>query len=232
VVEDARAKLFAKWPEQTRVLADENAALRDVGARNEHGIRRAIELGLRISNRKSLEEGVAYQQSLERLANVVTFAGRLARIRVDARDARQADMTVHTWVTYLYAHIDVTRRLIGVALGQLVGEEDAAHRLRDDLRTWSTARKRALGELRHTVAHAEPTFVRAIDEERLWEPMVLLGHAGAPELLDMIRSATETSNFSFNRRVRDLRDASGMLVAQSDKWCETAASLGSSKRKR
>ena len=139
-------------------------------------------------------------------------------------------MTVHTWVTYLYAHVDATRRFIGAALGQLVGEDDATRQLRNDVRTWSAARKRTLGPIRHMVAHADTPLVRAIDEERLWEPAILLDNTSASGLLDMIRTATKASNPPFNGRVRCLRAASGLLVSQSDKWCETVGSLISSKR--
>ena len=173
---------------------------------------------LPLPHKSAIEAGAAYALSVVKLRRVATRSASLAAQPHGQRDTDEMDLVLDSWWTYLQRYIEATSKFARLAAKEL-GARDRTADLKQDLDVWAKDRKRTLGPGRNEVAHANTTWIVAINEDRLWQPMLLLGLA-TPELLEEILSGQSDngSEYFFARWDQALQQAATLALQQGDSW--------------
>jgi hypothetical protein len=93
-----------------------------------------------------------------------------------------------------------------------------------DAQTWKRERSKAIATGRQVVAHGNTTYIRAIDEDGLWEPSILAGASGFETLGPLLTPTTDV----ISRRLiawAGTSDVTRRAVVEGDHLCARAATL-------
>ncbi len=223
LVGQAETHMRLRWPDPT----DRITALRAVSHADD-AIRSAVPIAhanrVRVPNRRALEAGVAFQLSLQKLLGMNRNAARLERTKMSQREPQDVDQVMDLWVIYIDRYVDATAKFIRAALKSLVSQE-VYEETKRDVDTWQKGKRKALADPRNEVAHANTNYIRGIDEEGLWEPMILHGFAGPDYLEEVAGQNADFTNSSFNKRQQSLKAVSARAIAESNLWCEKVTEL-------
>lgn len=130
--------------------------------------------------RRAIEHGVAMFKSLERLKGCVGRYGSLATADPSVRDLEEMEALLDLWVVYIQRFIEATVKFAHLA-GAAVGIDSQT--TDDKFKVW-VERLSAIASLRQEAAHGNPNSVSGVNDESLWEPMILLGAARTQETLE------------------------------------------------
>jgi hypothetical protein len=226
VVRDARAQIDNTRP----VVANAIRAVSADAPTPEQAVSRALKIGadrkVVLPNRRAIEAGAAYRLSVAKLSNVESRSQRLAGTPHGRRDISELDLVLDSWWIYLHRHIEATRKFVNESVKALGSGKPGARRFVDEVRAWEASKKKTLAPGREEVAHANTNWIRGIDEEGLWLPMVVLELVG-PETLDaMAENGRDSSSSEFFFKWNEaLVRAARSSVHEADTWCEQCDSL-------
>lgn len=208
VVDMAHEELLDAWPGAAEEI---HAASQGESLDTEESVERALKIGrdlartngarLTKQTRTVLEHGVAMFVSLDRLRTCAARYASLADTEAMHRDIQEADAVLDLWVVYVLRFMEATEKFTGLAARQL-GLDDA------EPKAWLHRGKKSLARIRMEVIHGNPVSVIGINNEGLWEPMILLGAAREPQAVEsMIALDSDVLNRrieAFSPRMRSL----------------------------
>lgn len=225
LVASAETALSEKFPDAFRELQATGAGPADIDDRVAHGVGRARELKVRLSkrHREAIEAGTAYLLKDRRVTATVALCTRFSASPIEAREARVATILIESLIVYLHGYIDATVGLVRKAAVLTAGNEAA--QLVTEAGAWASARQAGLAKQRSAAAHENTVFIRGIDEDGLWEPMLALGLAGPEAVAAIVDNEFRQDNERFNDRFAGLTAVVAQALAQSDGFCGRAAEL-------
>lgn len=224
VVDQAHDELLADWPD---AVDEVRAAARGEVLDTIESVERTLALGrevvqgrgLRLTKRTRtvLEHGVAMFVSLERLKVSSARYASLAEAEPDRRNPEEMEAVLDLWVIYIHRFMEATEkyaRLAATFLRLGDGGDIAA------LKAWLDGGKDSIARLRSEAVHANPNSVSGINDEGLWEPMILLGAAREPKAVE---SMIALNSEMLNRRVETfsprMRALTADCIATANRLC-------------
>ena len=220
-----QADLIARFPEQVEKLRDAadatNLALEE---RLQAQASLSLELGIRVSrpHRRALEVAAKHVLGERKLVVTLGIAQGLTRVPASSRQPGLPTILVDHCYVLLHAHLESIVKL-WEAVVPLVIDKASAKVLGVEIAEWSDARKADIAKPRNAVAHPNTVWMRAINEDGLWEPLIVLGlgeGAGAA----MAKEQFDGDNRSFEYRIDVLRQITAIALAFEDKCCGALAS--------
>ena len=213
---------FRAEVDQMRTVS--NAQLLPFEEHVSRAVAQARTLGVKVPKRyrDALESATVYIIGERKLVSVAQLAESLVAVRVEQRRLGLATALVDHWYILLDRHLQAVEHLWR-ACKPLSSAPDYAAKL-GDVHDWVTGRQRAIGIARNAVAHPNTIWVRAIDEDGLWEPLLSLGlavGAGAQMAADQFVG----DNASLDHRYGVLRPLTAYALAAEDQSCESLTAL-------
>jgi hypothetical protein len=175
-------------------------------------------------SRRVLEHGVAAHVSVAKLRRTYQ---RIAAIdsTLNTIDADEADALLDLWRTYLHRHLETTTKYATEAHNLLVADQPKRQSFKTEIEAWSQARKEALARGRQEVAHGNTIFVRAIDEDGLWVPMLISGLGSFDALDEMVRPRNDALSRRISLWSAGPKEVTAHAIAEGDAYCSHVASV-------
>lgn len=187
VVDSAEEELRGNFP---NAAADFDTVARSIDLEEQGGTERLMADGREVFTRahaalgkparNAVEHGVAMFKSLDRLRACVARYVSLVDTDAATRDLEEMEALLDLWAIYMQRFIEVTVKFAESAATAAAIDSPTTM---SKLQGWSKT-PAAIARLRQEAAHGNPNSVSGVNDEGLWEPMILVGAARTRNALE------------------------------------------------